>query len=88
MNTYKLKYEKKQAALADLLSKGVLIESDRGIVFGSGIHAVVELGTYFPEHALYEQVDPLPGYHYDVVSEHQIAFDSAIQVANPKHTFL
>ena len=41
---YKLKYIDKETAITDLISKGVYIETDNGLEYGTGIHSVVELG--------------------------------------------
>ena len=49
MNVFKLTYENKDKALADLKAKGILVEVD-GIdgqkheAYGNGVQAVVELG--------------------------------------------
>ena len=42
MNIYKLRYENKQQAIDDLLNKGVYIETNEGLGYGTGIHSVVE----------------------------------------------
>jgi len=48
MNIFKLTYENKEAAIADLYAKGVLIEVDnidgeKHEAYGSGVQAVVEI---------------------------------------------
>jgi hypothetical protein len=43
MNIHKLKYPNKETAIADLLAKGVYIESEKGLVYGQGTHAIVEI---------------------------------------------
>lgn len=88
MNIYKLRYENKQQAIDDLLNKGVYIETNEGLGYGTGIHSVVELGLI----ALVEgDLDTAPvyadGYHYDIMCENEILFESEIQVNNPRHTF-
>lgn len=88
MRIYKLKYTDKETAIADLINKGVYIESNEGLEYGTGIHSVVELGLI----ALVEgDLDTEPiyadGYHYDIMSENEILFESEIQVNNPRHTF-
>lgn len=85
---YKLKYTGKETAIADLINKGVYIETNEGLEYGTGIHSVVELGLI----ALVEgdlETEPIyaDGYHYDIMSENEILFESEIQVNNPKHTF-
>ena len=89
MNIYKLKYTDKETAIADLINKGVYIETNEGLEYGTGIHSVVELGLI----ALVEgdlETEPIyaDGYHYDVMSEQEIVFENEIQVNNPKHMFV
>lgn len=85
---YKLKYTDKETAIVDLIAKGVYIETNEGLEYGTGIHSVVELGLI----ALVEgDLDTAPvyadGYHYDIMCETEILFESEIQVNNPRHTF-
>lgn len=85
---YKLKYTDKETAITDLISKEVYIETDNGLEYGTGIQAIVEIGLI----TLVEgDLDTAPvyadGYHYDIMSENEISFESEIQVNNPKHTF-
>lgn len=95
MNIYKLKYQNKEEALSDLVSKGVYIDTDEGLIFGDGIHAVVEIGLIILEQGTYDEngntiTEPVfaDGYHYDVMSEIEIVFEHEIIVNNPKHKFL
>ena len=80
MNIFKLTYENKDTALADLKAKGILIEVD-GIdgqkheAYGNGVQAVVELGLIILEQGAYDEegnviTEPIyaDGYHYDVMS--------------------
>ena len=88
MRIYKLKYTDKETAITDLINKGVYIETNESLEYGTGIHSVVELGLI----ALVEgDLDTEPiyadGYHYDIMSENEILFESEIQVNNPKHNF-
>ncbi|TXG85767.1 MAG: hypothetical protein E6R13_01670 [Spirochaetes bacterium] len=88
MKIYKLKYTDKETAIADLIKKGVYIETNEGLEYGTGIHSVVELGLI----ALVEgDLDTAPvyadGYHVDVMARKEIEFENEIQVNNPKHTF-
>ena len=93
MNIYKLKYTTKAAAEKNLKSKGVYVED---LTYGTGIHAVVEIGKIVTTYATYdEQGNELTapiyasGYHYDVMCEQDIDFGSnSIKVNNPKHGFL
>lgn len=88
MNIYKLKYTDKETAIADLINKGVYIESNEGLEYGTGIHSVVELGLIpLVEGDLDTEPIYADGYHYDVMCENEILFESEIQVNNPRHTF-
>jgi hypothetical protein len=95
MNIYKLKYPNKETAIADLLAKGVYIESEEGLVYGQGTQAIVELGLIVDVEGTYddegeELTAPVlaEGYHFDVMTENEIDFENAIEPENPKHTFL
>jgi hypothetical protein len=44
MNIYKLKYTTKAAAEKNLKAKGVYVVTEEGLTYGTGIHAVVEIG--------------------------------------------
>ena len=94
MNIYKLKYTDKETAIADLIAKGVYIESEEQLVYGNGIQAVVEIGLIVLENGTYDEegneiTAPVyaDGYHFDVMSEQEIAFENAIEPNNPKHQF-
>ena len=94
MNIYKLKYKNKETAMKDLLKKGVYIETDKGLTYGTGIHAVVEIGQIVLTPAVIEDMQViteatyLDGHHFDVMSEQSISFGKAeIEVNNPKHEF-
>ena len=85
---YKLKYTDRETAIADLIAKGVYQEIESELSYGTGIHSVVELGLI----ALVEgDLDTAPvyadGYHYDIMCENEILFETEIQVNNPRHTF-
>jgi hypothetical protein len=80
--------------MKDLLKKGVYVETDKGITYGTGIHAVVEIGQIVLTPAVIEDMQVitdatyLDGYHFDVMSEQSISFGKAeIEVNNPKHNF-
>jgi hypothetical protein len=100
MNIYKLKYPNKETAIADLLAKGVYIESENEdketvLSYAEGVHAIVELGLIVDVEGTYddegeELTAPVfaDGYHFDVMSENEIDFENAIEPKNPKHTFL
>ena len=94
MNIYKLQYKDKETAIADLLAKGVYVETEEELSYGQGIHAIVEIGLIVLENGVYDEefneiTAPIyaDGYHYDVMSENEINFENAIEVNNPKHTF-
>ena len=96
---YKLTYENKDKALADLKAKGILVEVD-GIdgekheAYGQGVQAVVEIGLIMvtpPVMDGMEIVTPpvyADGYHYDVMSSETYDFGSnLVEPKNPKHAF-
>jgi hypothetical protein len=94
MNIVKLKYKDKETAIADLIAKEVYIETEDGLIYGKGIHAIVEIGLIVLENGTYDEefneiTAPIyaDGYHYDVMSENEIKFENSIEVNNPKHTF-
>lgn len=94
MNIYKLQYKDKETAMADLLAKKVYIETEKGLSYGSGIQAIVEIGLIVLENGTYDEYGEeltapvyAEGYHYDVMSEQEIVFKNEIVVNNPKHTF-
>ena len=92
---YKLKYTNKETAIADLIAKGVYIEKEEGLIYGNGIHAIVEVGKVILTDGTYdEQGNELTapifadGYHYDIMSETEIDFGTnRIFPNNPKHAF-
>jgi hypothetical protein len=94
MNIAKLKYKNKETAIKDLLKKGVYVETDKGLTYGTGIHAVVEIGQIVLTPPVMEDMQVitdatyLDGHHFDVMSEQSINFGSnSIEVNNPKHEF-
>ena len=95
MNIYKLKFSDKDFAIANLIDKGVYVESEDGLSYGNGIQAIVEIGLIVLENGTYDEegneiIAPIytDGYHYDVMSEKEIDFGvNAITPTNPKHTF-
>ena len=94
MNIAKLKYTTKATAMKDLLKKGVYVETDKGLAYGQGIHAVVEIGQIVLTPPVIEDMQViteatyLDGHHFDVMSEQSISFGKAeIEVNNPKHEF-
>lgn len=100
MNIAKLKYTDKETAIADLLAKGVYIETENldkefTLAYGQGIQAVVEIGLIALENGTYDEegnviTEPIyaDGYHYDVMSIDKIDFGSAeIFPKNCCHSF-
>ena len=93
---YKLNYTDKETAMADLLAKGVYIETEEGLIYGKGIHAVVEIGKIVLTNGTYdaefkELTAPIfaDGYGYDIMSDIKIDFGSVeIFPKNSKHSFL
>jgi hypothetical protein len=94
MHISKLQYPNKETALADLIAKGVYIETDDELSYGQGIHSIVEIGLIVQTEPTFDDegnviTEPIyfNGYHYDVMSENIIIFENEIQVKSPKHTF-
>lgn len=100
MNIAKLKYTDKETAIADLLAKGVYIETENPdkeftLAYGQGIQAVVEIGLIVKVEGTYDDegnviTEPIyyDGYFYDVMSEQEIDFGSAeIFPVNCIHAF-
>jgi hypothetical protein len=100
MNIFKLSYTNKEAAVADLKAKNILIEVD-GIdgqkheAYGNGVQAVVEIGLIILEQGTYDEegnviTEPIyaDGYHYDVMAENTYDFGAnLVEPKNPKHAF-
>jgi hypothetical protein len=81
MEIYKLQYKDKETAIADLIAKGVYIETEDGLSYGQGIQAVVEIGLIVEVEGTYDEegnviTEPIyyDGYFYDVMSEQKIDF--------------
>ena len=94
MKIYKLNYTDKETAIADLLAKAVYIQTDEGLIYGQGIHAIVEIGKVVNIQGTYDENGNVPteptyydGYAYDVMSEQDIVFESEIFPKHPKHSF-
>ena len=94
MNIAKLNYTDKETAIADLLDKGAYIETEEGLSYGQGIHAVVEIGKVIKTQGTYDEegnviTEPVyaDGYAYDVMSEQEIVFESEIFPNSPNHSF-
>ena len=95
MNIYNLKYTTKAAAEKNFTAKGVYVVTEEGLTYGTGIHAVVEIGKIVTTDGTYDEegnelTAPIyaSGYHYDIMCEQDIDFGSnSIEVNNPKHEF-
>ena len=97
MNISKLQYPNKETAIADLIAKGVYIETEEGLYYGQGIQAIVEIGLIVEIEATYDDegniiTEPIfaDGYHYDIMCEQEIDFGAADitdKIKNPKHSF-
>ena len=98
MNVFKLTYENKEQATADLKAKGILIEvefnGEKHEAYGNGVQAVVEIGLIMvtpPVMDGMEIVTPpvyADGYHYDVMSSELYDFGvNLVEPKNPKHAF-
>jgi hypothetical protein len=91
---YKLSYTDKDQAVADLVAKGILIETEDGQAYGEGVAAVVEIGLIMLEPPVMDGMtvvtEPIyaDGYHYDVMSDNEYDFGSnLVEPKNPKHAF-
>lgn len=94
MKVYKLQYTDKETAIADLIAKGVYTETEQGLSYGQGIHAVVEIGLIVLENGIYDdEINEITapvyadGYHFDIMCEQEIDFPNAVEPKNPKHSF-
>jgi hypothetical protein len=94
MNIYKLKYTDKETAIADLLAKGVYVETEDRLAHGQGIQAIVEIGKVIQTQGTYDEdgnviTKPIycDGYAYDVMSEQDIVFESEIFPVDHVHSF-
>jgi hypothetical protein len=95
---YKLIYTDHDSAIADLLAKGVLInstdlEGNEINTYSQSTHAVVYIGQIVDTPAVVEDMKVikeatyLKGYHVDVMTDLEIEFDNEIKPNNPKHLF-
>ena len=99
MNIYKLNYKDKETAIADLLAKGVYVETTfddvTSLSYGQGIQAVVENGKVIKTQSTYDEdfnviTEPIyyDGYAYDIMCEQEIVFESEIFPVNCVHSFM
>jgi hypothetical protein len=98
MNIFKLTYPNKEAAVADLKAKGILVEvefnGEKHEAYGSGVQAVVEIGLIMLTPPVMEGMEVITepiyadGYHYDVMSTELYDFGAnLVEPNNPKHAF-
>jgi hypothetical protein len=99
MNIFKLSYQDKAAAVADLYAKNILIEVDgmdeqKHEAYGEGVQAVVEIGLIMLEPPVMDGMEIVTppvyaeGYHYDVMSTEMYDFGAnLVEPKNPKHAF-
>lgn len=98
-NIFKLTYENKEQALADLKAKGILIEvegidGEKHEAYGNGVQAVVEIGLILLTPPVMEGMEVIEepiyadGYHFDVMSDNTYDFGAnLVEPKNPKHAF-
>jgi hypothetical protein len=95
---YKLIYTDHDSAIADLLAKGILVnttdkDGNEINTYAQSTHAVVYIGKIVDTPAVVENMEVikeatyLEGYHVDVMTDLDIEFDNAITPNNPKHLF-
>ena len=95
---YKLIYTDHDSAIADLLAKGILVnttdkDGNEINTYAQSTHAVVYIGKIVDTPAVVEDMKVikeatyLKGYHVDVMTDLDIEFDNAITPNNPKHLF-
>ena len=94
MKVYKLTYQNKEQAVADLLAKGIYVQTDEDLAFGEGVASVVEIGLIVLTPAVLEEMEVIEepiyadGYHYDILTENEYDFGANLIVPkNPKHAF-
>jgi hypothetical protein len=86
-NIFKLTYQDKDQAVADLVAKNILVPQEEGYSYGEGVQAVVEIGLIVLD-VVEEQPIYADGYHYDVMSTEMYDFGAnLIEPKNPKHAF-
>ena len=94
----KLIYTDHESAIADLLAKGVLInttdlQGNEINTYAPSTHAVVYIGKIVDTPAVVEDMKVikeatyLEGYHVDVMTDLEIEFENAVEPKNAKHAF-
>jgi hypothetical protein len=95
MEIYKLQYKDKETAIADLIAKGVYIETEKGLAYANGTQAVVYIGQIVKVQDTYDQdgnviTEPIyyDGVFYDVMTTDVIDFTSnEVFPVNCVHSF-
>jgi hypothetical protein len=95
MNIFKLTYNDKDQAVADLVAKNILVFEEEGCLFGEGVKAVVEVGLIILAQPTFDEegneLTPVilaDGYHYDIMSTEIYDFGAnLVEPKNPKHAF-
>jgi hypothetical protein len=95
MQIYKLQYKDKETAIADLIAKGVYIETEEGLAYANGTQAVVFIGQIVKVQGTYDQdgnviTEPIyyDGVFYDVMTTDVIDFTpNEVFPVNCVHSF-
>jgi len=98
MKIIKLIYTDHDSAIADLLAKGILInttdlQGNEVVTYSQSTHAVVHIGLIVDTPAVVENMEVikeatyLKGWHVDIMTDLDIKFDNAVEPKNPKHGF-
>jgi hypothetical protein len=95
MNIYKLNYLDTETAIADLIAKGVYIETEEGLAYANGTQAVVFIGQIVKVQGTYDQdgnviTEPIyyDGVFYDVMTTDIIDFTpNEVFPVNCVHSF-
>jgi hypothetical protein len=95
MQIYKLQYKDKETAIADLIAKGVYIETEEGLAYANGTQAVVFIGQIVKVQGTYDQdgnviTEPIyyDGVFYDVMTTDIIDFaPNEVFPVNCVHSF-
>ena len=81
MEIYKLNYTDKETAIADLIAKGVYVETEDELVYANGTQAVVDIGQIVKVPGEYDEqgnviIEPIyfDGVFYDVMTTEVIDF--------------
>ena len=88
---YKLRYTDKEAALKDLISKGVIDAKEKYI---NGTECVVECGIITLVYATLDNQENIltpaifaDGYHYNIMTSDDMSFESEVFPKNAKYKF-